>query len=59
MRTVPRKGWAEMIKRVYEIGPLQCPKCHGQIKIITWGQALSWASLENLGKKNFFPNGDA
>jgi len=24
---VPSKGWAEMIKKVYEVDPLICPKC--------------------------------
>jgi len=24
---IPSKGWAEMIKKVYEIDPLICPKC--------------------------------
>jgi len=33
---VPRKGWVEMIKKVYEIDPILCPKCHGQMKIIAF-----------------------
>jgi len=30
-RFVPSKGWAEMIKKVYEIDPLTCPKCGGKM----------------------------
>ena len=26
-RHVPSKGWAEMIKKVYEVDPLLCPQC--------------------------------
>jgi len=24
---VPSKGWAEMIRKVYEVNPLLCPRC--------------------------------
>ena len=30
--------WAECIKRVYEIDPLQCPKCKSQMRIIAFIQ---------------------
>jgi len=33
---VPSKGWAEMIRKVYEVNPLICPKCQGQIKVIAF-----------------------
>jgi ribosomal protein S27E len=26
-RPVPSKGWAEMIRKVYEVDPMACPKC--------------------------------
>lgn len=26
-RYVPSRGWAEMIRKVYEIDPLICPQC--------------------------------
>jgi len=35
---VPSKGWAEMIKKVYEIDPLLCPKCAGRMKVISFIQ---------------------
>jgi len=33
---VPSKGWAEMIRKVYEVDPLCCPACGGQMKIISF-----------------------
>ncbi len=33
---VPSRGWAEMIRKVYEIDPLICPKCTGQMRIIAF-----------------------
>ncbi len=33
---VPSKGWAEMIRKVYEIDPLLCPKCGGRMSIIAF-----------------------
>jgi len=35
-RYVPSKGWAEMIRKVYEIDPLLCPRCGGQMCIIAF-----------------------
>ena len=28
---VPSRGWAEMIRKVYETDPLLCPRCGGQM----------------------------
>ena len=33
---VPAKGWAEMIHKVYEVDPLRCPTCGGQMSIISF-----------------------
>jgi len=30
------KGWAEMIRKVYEVDPLTCPRCGGMMKIIAF-----------------------
>jgi len=30
------KGWAEMIRKVYEIDPLLCPSCGGKMSIISF-----------------------
>ncbi len=32
------RSWAAMIKRIYEVDPLQCEKCGGQMKIIAFLQ---------------------
>jgi hypothetical protein len=33
---VPSKGWAEMVRKVYEVDPLICPSCGGQMKVISF-----------------------
>ncbi|MDI6699595.1 MAG: transposase [Candidatus Saccharicenans sp.] len=33
---VPRRGWAEMIRKVYEVDPLTCPQGGGQMRIISF-----------------------
>ncbi len=35
-RSIPAKGWAEMIRKVYEVGPMVCPHCGGQMKVIAF-----------------------
>jgi hypothetical protein len=35
-RSIPSRGWAEMIRKVYEVDPLRCPKCQGQMRIIAF-----------------------
>jgi hypothetical protein len=35
-RTTARKRWAALIKQVYETDPLLCPKCGGEMKIISF-----------------------
>jgi hypothetical protein len=35
-RPVPSKGWAEMIRKVYEVDPMVCPQCGGTMKIISF-----------------------
>ena len=34
--SVPSKGWAEMIRKVYEVDPLLCPRCSGQMRVIAF-----------------------
>jgi len=29
------KNWARLIKKIYEVDPLTCPKCSGKMKIIS------------------------
>jgi len=33
---VPSRVWAEMIRKVYEVDPLICPECGGQMSIISF-----------------------
>jgi len=33
---IPSRGWADMIRKVYEIDPLRCPKCGGQMRVIAF-----------------------
>jgi len=33
---VPAKGWAEMIRKVYEVDPLLCPSCGGRMRILSF-----------------------
>ena len=36
LRPIPSKGWAEMIRKVYEVDPLLCPQCGATMKIIAF-----------------------
>jgi hypothetical protein len=31
---VPSQGWAEMIRKVYEVDPMICPRCGGRMKAV-------------------------
>ena len=33
LKPIPSKGWAEMIRKVYEVDPMVCPKCGGRMKV--------------------------
>jgi hypothetical protein len=33
-RAALRRRWAELIRRVYEVDPLVCPRCGGQMRVI-------------------------
>jgi hypothetical protein len=33
-RRIPSKKWRELIKKVWEVDPLKCPNCGGEMKII-------------------------
>ena len=46
-----RRGWAQLIRRVYEIDPLVCPRCRGVMRVvafITEGRVIR-RILEHLG----------
>ena len=35
-KKICRKSWAQLVCQVYEVDPLRCPKCGGQMKIIAF-----------------------
>ena len=35
-RPVPSQGWAEMIRKVYEVDPLVCPRCGGRMRVVAF-----------------------
>jgi hypothetical protein len=35
-KRIPSKGWAAMIRKVYEVDPMVCPKCGGTMKVIAF-----------------------
>lgn len=36
VKPVPSKGWAVMIRKVYEVDPMVCPKCGGTMKAVAF-----------------------
>jgi transposase len=36
LRRIRSKGWAEMIRKVYEVDPMVCPECGGPMKVIAF-----------------------
>jgi hypothetical protein len=36
LRRLPAKGWAAMIRKVYEVDPMTCPKCGGRMKVVAF-----------------------
>ncbi|MCX6577404.1 MAG: hypothetical protein NTV82_13560 [Candidatus Aminicenantes bacterium] len=35
-KCIPSKGWAAMIRKVYEIDPMICPQCGGVMKVVAF-----------------------
>jgi len=36
LRRLPAKGWAAMIRKVYEVDPMVCPKCGSRMKVVAF-----------------------
>ena len=36
LKPVSSKGWAEMIRKVYEVDPMLCPQCGGKMRVISF-----------------------
>jgi uncharacterized protein YbaR (Trm112 family) len=46
-----RKNWARLIQKIYEVDPLICPKCRGEMRIIAFieDEAVIKKILKHLG----------
>lgn len=46
-----RRAWAAMIRRVYEVDPLVCPRCSGEMEIVSFieDEDVIFAILKHLG----------
>jgi hypothetical protein len=53
-REFRRSSWAARIKRIYEINPLECPKCSAQIRIIAFIQDTH--SIKDIMKAQGIPD---
>ena len=53
-RKIPPPTWRECIKKVWEVDPLRCPKCKGEMKIISFinEQSVIRKILEHLNLWN-------
>ena len=40
--------WAMLIKRVYEVDPLSCPKCRGQMKVVSFIEPPQGEVIEKI-----------
>jgi Putative transposase len=49
-RKTARKRWAALIKQVYETDPLLCPKCGGEMKIISFIERHQSEVIEKILK---------
>ena len=49
--------WGNLIARIYEINPLECPRCHGQMRIISFVTELKEISeiLVAIGERQSKP----
>ena len=34
--SIPSKGWAAIIRKVYEVDSMVCPKCGGRMKVVAF-----------------------
>jgi hypothetical protein len=53
-REFRRSSWAACIKRIYEIDPLECPKCRAQMRIIAFIQDKH--SIKDIMKAQGIPD---
>jgi len=46
LRPIPSKGWAEMIRKVYEVDPMVCPQCGGKMRVIAF--LMDYAVIDRI-----------
>ncbi len=44
-RKLCRSRWAALVKKVYEVDPLKCPRCGGQMRIISFIEKKDQADI--------------
>ncbi|MFO8014583.1 MAG: transposase [Phycisphaerae bacterium] len=44
----PSQAWAMLIKRVYEVDPLCCPKCQGEMKVVAFLEPPQASVIEKI-----------
>ena len=56
-RRARRRAWAQLVRRVYEVDPLVCPKCGGEMRIISviLEHELITKILSHLARKGVKP----
>ena len=49
-----KRSWAQLIKRIYEVGPLVCPSCGSEMKVIAFitGHEVVEAILRHFERKD-------
>jgi hypothetical protein len=48
------RSWAALIKKIYEVDPLICEKCGGEMKIIAF--IIDWSEIQKIIKNLKLPN---
>jgi hypothetical protein len=46
-----RRGWAQLLRRVYETDPLVCPRCQGVMRVVAF--ITEGRILDHLGASAF------
>ncbi len=46
-----RRAWASLVNKVYQVNPLVCPKCGGEMRVISYieEEDVMWKILNHLG----------
>jgi hypothetical protein len=52
------RRWAELLQRIFEVDPLKCPRCGGQMKFLAFvlDYEVAHAMLKHLRRAGFDPS---